>query len=306
LGIVIATSVDNGLRYEKGIMMKSLPMLSLVLILFFALVGCTQLSPTMQTIQSAAAPMISTAVLSSTETVRLASDTPLPTVTLTPPNTLESVHITETLQPLIKEPMNCAVPCFWGIIPGETSFADARMFFSKLGFVPFEKSYEENGFYTIFYNSGSGHDSRVTLHIRNNVVASIVVSPDIPKPKEGSQREWIAYSPETLIKRYGSPSRVEFTVSATPIIGINMIMYFDAYDLIVHYSGYNMTPNRFCPSTVPFDFVRLWIGQNPPDTPSFDTVPLEKATSLTIDQFTQLMMGDSKTACFSVTEEVSP
>ena len=88
----------------------------------------------------------------------------------------------------------------------------------------------------------------MTLHINNNMVESITVTPDIPKPIEGSPREWIAFSPETLIKRYDSPSRVSFTVSSYGIagspmnIGMNMIMYFDTPGLIVHYSGYNMTP----------------------------------------------------------------
>lgn len=147
----------------------------------------------------------------------------------------------------------------------------------------------------------------MTLHTdNNNVVENIVVTPDIPKPKEGSPREWIAYSPETLIDRYGSPTRVEFTVGLGPNIGINMIMYFDSSDVIVHYSGYNMTPDWFCPLIAPFDFVRLWIGQNPPDTPSFETVPLERATSLSMDQFTQLMVGESDKACFELKEEMFP
>jgi hypothetical protein len=267
--------------------------------------GCTPLSPTIQLTQipSAIVPTIPTSVLTPTGTARLPSDTPPPTVTLTPVDTLEPAQARGTIQPLLKEPMNCAVPCFWGIIPGKTSFYEARIFFSKLGFTPFEGIDPNSGryFYTISYDSSTGHDSYVTFYRdTNNLVENIVVSPDIPKPKEGSPREWIAYSPETLIKRYGAPSRVEFAVGLGPNIGINMIMYFDASGLIVHYRGYNMNPQRFCPLTAPFDLVRLWMGQNPPDTPSFEMVPLEKATSLTMDQFSQLMKGDPEKACFTV------
>jgi hypothetical protein len=208
--------------------------------------------------------------------------------------------------------MNCAVPCFWGIVPGETYFDEARVFFSKLGFIPFEGVFHGKEFYTISYDSGTGHDSSVTLTIENNSVKNVEVTPDIPKPKEGVPREWIAYSPETLIKRYGGPSSVRFTLSSygqagsPSIIAINMIMYFDTSDLIVNYRGAGMDPKRFCPLTAPFDFVRLWMGHNPPDTPSFETVPLEKATSLTMDQFTQLMAGDPKKACFDLKEEAFP
>jgi hypothetical protein len=137
-------------------------------------------------------------------------------------------------------------------------------------------------------------------------VENIVLTPDIPKPKEGSPREWIAYSPETLIKRYGIPSRVQFAVTWQQRIGINMTMYFDTSDLIVHYSGLDMTPESFCPLTAPFDSVTLWLGSNPPIKPSFETVPLEKATSLTMDQFTQLMMGDAEQACLTLNGDMFP
>lgn len=289
--------------------MKPLSWLALFLILFFALAGCTPVRPTIQP-----AVINVTKPATPTEMVSLPSDTPSPTIILTTFDTLEPAQVTETLQPLMKDPMNCAVPCFWGIIPGKTSFDKARTFFSQLGFTPFEGINPNSGvyFYSISYDSDTGHDSSVTFHIKNNLVEDIKVTPNIPEPKDGSPREWIAYSPETLIKRYGSPSSVRFTVSSYGVagspqnIGINMIMYFDTPDLIVHYSGYNMTPETFCPLTAPFDHVRLWMGHNPPDTPSFETISLEKATSLTMDQFTQLMIGDPKKACFSVKGEVSP
>jgi hypothetical protein len=220
---------------------------------------------------------------------------------MTPFDTLEPAQATETLQPLTKEPMNCAVPCFWGIIPGKTSLDEARVFFSRLGFT----SREGEDFYSTGYKSDSGGFA-ATFHTSGAIIENIVVTPYIPTPKEGSPREWLAFSPETLIKRYGSPSRVEFTVGLGPNIAINMIMYFDASNLIVHYSGYNMIPEAFCPLTAPFDHVRLWIGPNPPNTPSYETTSLDKATSLTMDQFTQLMLGDPKKACFSVKEEVNP
>jgi hypothetical protein len=203
--------------------------------------------------------------------------------------------------------MNCAVPCFWGIIPGKTSLDEAKAFFSRLGFT----SQEGEGFYSTGYKSDSGGFA-ASFHPSSVIIENIVVTPYIPTPKEGSPREWIAYSPETLIKRYGSPSSVRFTVSSygmagsPPNIAMNMIMYFDTSDLIVHYSGYNMTPESFCPLTAPFDHVRLWIGPNPPNTPSYETTSLDKATSLTMDQFTQLMLGEPRKACFSVKEEVNP
>ena len=94
-----------------------------------------------------------------------------------------------------------------------------------------------------------------------------------------------------------------------PWVKTIMIMYFDASNLIVDYSGLNLFPHnppspRLCPLTAPFDYVRLWIGEDPPHPPMFDTVPLEKATSLTLDQFTQLMLGNPQNACFTINDNV--
>ena len=225
----------------------------------------------------------------------------IPTITLTLFNTLEPAQVKKTMEPLLKEPMNCSVPCFRGIVPGKTHLDEVRTFFSSLGFTPFEG----DGFYTIEYKPDSGGFS-VTFYTSGTIVENIVVRPYITKQtKEASSREWLAYSPETLIKQYGKPSRVQFALDWGPNFVIVMIMYFDTLDLTVFYSGYNMIPNRphsplLCPLTAPFDNVRLWTGYNSLNTPSYKTVSLEKATVLTTDQFTKLMLGDPKKACFTV------
>lgn len=291
--------------------MKPLSFFLLVCTLILELVGCAPVK------LPATVTTFPTTIGTPPEVAKSPTHRPSPTLRPTPADTLEPVQAMETIQPLLKEPINCTVPCFWGIIPGKTTLDDARNFFGRLGFKPYEgidRNSPSSGmyFYTISYPSGVNHPSSVTLYASDNLVKDIVLNPDIPEPKVGSPREWIAYSPETLIRRYGEPSSVRFAVShygqagISSNISVDMIMYFDAYDLIVHYSGYNMNLELFCPLTAPFDFVRIWMGHNPPHTPSFETVPLEKATSLTMDQFTQLMLGDQNKACFKLNRDATP
>lgn len=280
-------------------MMKLLSWLLLFFIFVFILAGCTSTSPTVP-------PAITdTKIPVPTVTVRLPIALASPTATITPLYTLDPEKVRETMQPLLREPMNCDTPCFWGIVPGKTHLDEARIFFSRLGFTPFEGK----DFYTISYSPDTGGGFVVTLYTTGDIVKNIVITPEIAKPKEGSSREWIAYSPETLIKRYGNPSRVEFGLDWGPNFVIIMIMYFDTSDLIVEYSGYNMIPGRpqsprLCPLTAPFDYVRLWMGQDPPDVPSFKTVSLVKATTLTMELFTQLMLGNPQEACFTINGDV--
>ena len=299
---------------ERTPIIKPLLLLSLLLILPLGSAGCARViangeTPTPTAMSSlpsdTPSPTVTGTPLVTLEPAQ-AIETIEPLVTVAPLGTLEPAQARATIEPLLRDPMNCPVPCFWGIVPGTTSLDEAKAFFSRLGFAIFEGIDPNSGRYfdTITYDTRTGYDFSATLQPDSrNLVENIVVTPHLSRPKEGSPREWIAYSPETLIKRYGTPSRVEFAVGLGPNIGINMIMYFDASNLIVNYSGYDMTPKKFCPLTAPFDFVRVWIGENPPDTPSFPTWPLDKATSLTVDQFSQLMLGDPKKACFAVNRE---
>lgn len=210
------------------------------------------------------------------------------------------------MEPLLQDPMNCAAPCFLGITPGKTRMDKARAFFAPLGFQYREGTDPNSGrdFYSVGYEDFIGRDSNVTFYITNNLIENIEITPEIIKQKEGSPREWIAYSQETLIKKYGSPSRVEFAIDWGQVnTTIVMIIYYDEIDLIALYSGYEMIPGhpsspQFCPFTFPISHVRLWIGPNPPAPPQMPSVPLEQATTLTIDQFTQLMLGDPQDACF--------
>lgn len=293
--------------------MKPAFLLSFFLIFIFILTGCAPFSPTIKPTQVVQFPSQTiltatvTVVLTSTPTAT-ATKTPVPTVTRTRLVTLDAKSVQETVQPRLQDPMNCANPCFWGITPGTTSMEEVSVFFSRLGFTPFTGTDPNSSryLYTIGYESKIGRDSHITIYPSKGFVESITITPDISRQEEGSPREWIAYSPETLIKKYGQPSRVEFYL-AWPGGGgseIIMSMYFDESDLIAKYTGQNMLPSnnhspRLCPLTAPFDYVRLWIGSNP-QYPPLAGIPLEEAASLTMDQFTQLMLGDPTKACFTL------
>lgn len=239
------------------------------------------------------------------------TDTSTFSPTNTPLLTLVPESIVKTIQPLIEDPFNCKTPCFLSITPGITSMGEAKTLLSSLGlkhregFDPLSGKY----FYSAGYKSVSDSVSSVTLFSTNNIVESIEITPVIAIPADGSPREWIAYSPETLIKKFGKPSRVNFALDLGPIVTIGMTIYYDKYDLIADYSVLDSSPEshvspRLCPLVAPFDFVRIWIGPNPPYAPSFHTETLKKATSLTIEQFIELMLGDPEDACFIIDASV--
>jgi hypothetical protein len=85
-----------------------------------------------------------------------------------------------------------------------------------------------------------------------------------------------------------------------------MVMYFDAENLIVEYYSYDLGAKlQVCPPTDQMDSVRLWMGQDP-QYPPLEDVPLEKATSMTMEEFSKLMTGDPNKACFKLKPEIFP
>jgi hypothetical protein len=271
---------------------------------------------------SGCVPATSTAVLIPIETP-VSSPTPIPptpTSTFTPyvsvtptlPATLEPEQAKESIRTLLQEPVDCEAPCFWGILPSKTTLEEATHTFVHLGLsLRFTTTLDGKDFYAVIYNLGNGIEVSPVIAIQNDIVKSLDVGINDTSPK-GSPRKWSAYSPETLIKRYGPPSRVDLflgRVAPTPIH--SMVLYFEKVDLIVEYGGTNIlninggAKLEICPLTNKVDFLKIWMGDDPQYPPSTG-VPLEEGTALTLEEFSKLMVGDQNKACFNLKEEKFP
>jgi hypothetical protein len=236
--------------------------------------------------------------------------TPVSTNAPTPVDTLVPENRKEIINHLLREPVDCAAPCFWGIVPGQTSSDEARSIFSHFGIQTVVINNKGEDFYNFDYDLDSGLSISVVLPIKNNLVetATVTLVPDLQK--EEKIREWSAYSPETLINRYGSPSKVDFAADWGPSPLFVMEMYFDSVDLIVQYAGNNIIPGKkgtstICPLTAQFDSIRIWMGKDPLYPPGGD-VSIEKVTSMTVEKFSKLMTGDPDHACFNFYGNVFP
>lgn len=187
-------------------------------------------------------------------------------------------------------------------MPGQTTLGEAQNIFIKFGLqMKFTSARGQTKFYEIDYESVDSLSVLSLLTSRNGIVENLRIYITPEKQQLGVLREWSAYSPETLIKRYGIPSKVNFFFGgAAPNPSYAMDMYFDSKDLMVEYYSYNLGPNlQVCPLRNQMSSVRVWMGENPVNPPP-DAVLLEKATSLTMEEFTELMTGDPNAACFNL------
>lgn len=205
----------------------------------------------------------------------------------------------------------CEVPCIFGIIPGKTTLREAIEIFTNYGLETKSSTLEGKDFYGIHYDFNSGPSISVILTVHDQLVRNLRVKISPEPQKAGGAREWLAYSPETLIKRYGIPSRVDFGADWGPRPYFEMQMYFDVEELIVQYTGvYILTGSeksslQFCPLAAQFNTAWLWMGKNPIYPPSQDIL-LEDVTTLTLDEFSKLLTGNPDQACFQINGNMFP
>ena len=266
------------------------------------------------------APTVGTPSPSPTVIPPTTTHTPRPTqtATLTPPATLEPEQAEAALRKLLQKP-DCLAPCFWGIIPGQSTASEVYGIFTHLG-LPFEHTVESDSkeFYALLRKFDSGLKLSIGLELQNGIVTNVGVYFS-PENSEGptAPREWLAYSPETLIRQYGTPSKVDFwgtqarELADAPYLAYGLNMHFDAVDLVIeYYSAYDYVKAdpttglvRVCPLTDQFQSIRIWPGTDPEPYLSAG-FPLEEAASMTLEEFSELMIGDAETACFDLNKEI--
>ena len=246
-----------------------------------------------------------TSTLTKTPIPPTITHTLIATMTLTPLPTLESKQAEEVVIPLLqKAETDCLAPCFWGIVPEKTTLEEVESVFAHLGFrstsEPVENNRERHHYYHRYeFDSGIFINADIVFH--NSIVEGVRVR--ISEKLVPAERKWLAYSPETLIRRYGTPSKAEFFVSMreAPFSLYSMILYFESVNLIVEYS-YEKDSSDFiiCPLKNQQNFrVSVWFGESPPFSP-LPGVALSETSSMTLDEFSKLMTGEPDDACIDL------
>lgn len=239
--------------------------------------------------------------------------TPIPSPTLTLPATLEPVQASAEIRVLLESPQNCPFPCFWGIIPNITTLGEANNLFTRLR-APL-RSFEEN-----IFTASPRFDQLpmiVNLEVQDGLVKRVNARIVFDRYKGPDILHLMAaFSPTNLIRLYGKPSQVEFSIFYPTEPGFpegiawyGMILRFDQYPFAVNYFESEVRDGKYinvCPLTDKFTTVEPLIGYDPATYRSKGIfgMPLEKITSLNMDQFVELMTEENGLACFDLNAEV--
>jgi hypothetical protein len=262
--------------------MKSSISLSLLIVATILLAACG--SPATPSTPNPAAPF-ATASPGSDASV---SFTPIPTFTLipvptiVPPDTLTNQELHQRLDPFHPADPACMLPCYNGLIPGQSDLTGTLAFFAQLGigerdFIPGDWQQAQNG--TGKLGAWLTKTSDITqadeqglsaplidLYIENNVVQNLYVA-------YGYAPSYL--TPASVLAQAGQPDRIELGVNsaATPSTFLLRLLYSQSSYGVAFYG----TPTLSGDGTeLCFDadsIHRTLLGLSAPNLPLMEGIP---------------------------------
>jgi hypothetical protein len=234
----------------------------------------------------------------------------MPTMMPTIEATLDATGTKETLTKYLENSGSYSSPCFLSIYPGKTTVSEMKEILTHIGLPLWISVNKNEEFYEVNYEFDNDLSLNGVFIVQDQLVKNIKIGIGLETVEARDVRNWSAFSPETLIDRYGMPSEVTIALDWGPSSLFEMNVYFKTVDLIVQYVGYDFLPVRsksmiFCPFVAPIEYIRIWMGKDP-QYPPLEAVSFEKATLLTMEEFSKLMTGNPDQACFIINGEVFP
>jgi hypothetical protein len=234
--------------------------------------------------------------------------TRLPTTTLTPQNTLEPTKYINIISDFLNHFENCRPLCLFGIIPGQTTYDQAQAIFYGLGH---PLTSENNVSSTILDFNNIPSSIRVDLTFVDGIVKNIFVW--ISDSNNNTEaKDWKAFAPDTILRDFGVPSRVELRLDYPHEAGFpentawyDLILKYDEFELTIVYRHGLSVEGKFikaCPLSDQFSDV-LIISGNDYNNHIYSGVPVENATPLKLSLFSDLLTQNSKPPCFQISKD---
>jgi hypothetical protein len=190
---------------------EKLKIIPITLCLFFTFLagGCVQGAPTEQPVPIFTVPASETPTVTPTSTPAKPT---LPPTRLIPTPSLEQVERAFTLL----EDANCQLPCYWGIVPGETTFEQAKVTFETLGAVLLgSRTYSFNDGellqYTYtwnFYEATQQSSQLIDLYVFDDVIFRMEIHLRGQSFNQTFHKYWGKYSITNLLEEYSVPDAV--------------------------------------------------------------------------------------------------
>jgi len=177
--------------------------------------------------------------------------------TSTPCPTLRADERQAFVREMLETNGGCELPCWWGIIPGETAWQAAKDFFASQGI---EEIVYEGDLYYYFDPPLLERSMQYNLELHFTQRAGVVHSIEVHSQVLGDPKincfaqDWRRYSLDQVLSRYGMPSQVRIHVvpeiePGAPIY-YSLALVYDHLGFFILYEGpavYEPLVMRICP-----------------------------------------------------------
>jgi len=278
-----------------------------IIICCISIAGCTNINNT-----TPATSLPTQTSIPITETPIPPTRTITPTFTPTVYPTLSPVERQKEITALLQTNSNCSKPCFWGIRPGISNFDEAVAFLKSMG----KMGIDGNKNFIRYYNVSFTYKDQIHIGLAMTGGSSVdEINVDLQglQGRDITNSDWLAFRPDSILKNYGIPSRVEFYLSIGPssdggVINPSPYMYgfiFYYQQMVINYYGGSVNPSsntHLCPLVNhQIEQTKIWLGRVLIDNPQrIKGIDLGELTTLSIDKFYALMTGDPKNACVNL------
>jgi hypothetical protein len=246
--------------------------------------------------------------------------TNIPTITWTPQPTLEPAAAFQAVQDLIATNQGCRLPCWWGLIPGETHWGVAEHFlapFTQILHFKTEKKYEGGASHTYdtyevtYPVEGVPRGGGASITTKDDVIDYIFVGSGSTRP---------LFSVDQLLREYQMPTQVYIiTYANAPFLPLPfaLVIYYEEQNILAVYEldgniqGKSLVgcPQNIAPEihlwsdeiTVTEKSINNWaLGQLPNRLLS----PLEYVTAISLEEFTDIFSAADNETCIETPAEL--
>lgn len=301
--------------------------------LFFAIIsGCTMSRENMpavegETITQLVATVAPTNTFKITATLRPTStDVPqtspptsttfLPTPSLTATLTYEKEVV--VLAELMQKNGGCELPCWWGVVPGESNLEIIKADFTQKGLLVGSNSIGINGGYVVSVEFDTEEGIVQAISVRSSFLTDI-------HNRNAFLSGWQRYSLMNILSRHGVPSRVlvyhPFAFDSGGGSAYHLLVFYEDSGIVIEYRGEadQLNGDRFrtCPDLSNVGSIKLLLYQPhqvenvveivlplesidyiaSPET-VYDVISWQQATGTSIEDFYETFRNAESGTCF--------
>ncbi len=250
---------------------------------------------------------------------------------------LDFLDVDEAGKKFILDASLCDLPCWGGMLPGQSQVSNLSLELERRGLRLYEPSLNYGEMLHqinlgTLYSPKAYQSTDVYVGAKADTITSLrIFSSGQYATRRSWQKLWAAYSPERIVAKYGKPTSVFLQgfngtwVHGEPHTEYDLWLYYEKIGFVVRYGGVgrlvsNGRKLQVCPTFDRGDLasqLEIYVRE-PQSNISFDKLigeraglaesilPLEKATGLTVDTFYKRYTSGKRPFCLNVVRSVWP